>query len=462
MNFVTCPDHPSCPLDRVDPDLKAQRHAYCLECILQYENANSIYKKLPTLTDFLKNITSVFEKNRSKVNLSSTPDRKYYQILKGKDEALKKFLENLARQEEYINAFYYGLKTTIIEVVEENHQKAIQQVHEQVKNLKKLYEDFEMNLNNAYLSYEEVEVMFPSLESLNKSLQGINEAPKLEELIQSLKERLSLDEDEVLALETDDFKKDFFGFFMGVLQQEGEKKPEPKFKYFSDTRAKEEAKACLDNFFKDMFHLENKVNPDIRVHMAQNNADNMFNNLLLPKEVPKNNFGNIINNLEMTVIMGWVPRRLRVLTPKLIYQGSRDGMTPKRFHQLCDGKGPTITLIECIFEGSNEPTKIGGFLDQSWHSEGYIYSEEAFLFSVTAKVQCPLVQKGKAAYGRPAYGPRFCGDGPDDLYVFEDGTRSSLEPSKYKGSAKLINSRKYPGAGKITFEIIDIEVFKFE
>ena len=31
---------------------------------------------------------------------------------------------------------------------------------------------------------------------------------------------------------------------------------------------------------------------------------------------------------------------------KLIYRGSRDGMTGKDFHKKCDKKGETITLIK--------------------------------------------------------------------------------------------------------------------
>ena len=34
------------------------------------------------------------------------------------------------------------------------------------------------------------------------------------------------------------------------------------------------------------------------------------------------------------------------LSTKLIFRGSRDGFTSEAFHEICDGKGPTLTLIK--------------------------------------------------------------------------------------------------------------------
>ncbi len=48
---------------------------------------------------------------------------------------------------------------------------------------------------------------------------------------------------------------------------------------------------------------------------------------------------------------------------ELIMRGSRDGFSSKMFHDLCDGKGPTVTLIE------SETAKVfGGYTSLPWMS----------------------------------------------------------------------------------------------
>ncbi|EXX65415.1 uncharacterized protein OCT59_025345 [Rhizophagus irregularis] len=42
---------------------------------------------------------------------------------------------------------------------------------------------------------------------------------------------------------------------------------------------------------------------------------------------------------------------------KLLLRGSRDGFTPEKFHELCDGKANTVTFIN--LEGNEEI--LGGY-----------------------------------------------------------------------------------------------------
>jgi len=48
---------------------------------------------------------------------------------------------------------------------------------------------------------------------------------------------------------------------------------------------------------------------------------------------------------------------------ELIMRGSRDGFSAKMFHDICDGKGPTITIIE-----SDAGKIFGGFTSLAWMS----------------------------------------------------------------------------------------------
>jgi hypothetical protein len=64
----------------------------------------------------------------------------------------------------------------------------------------------------------------------------------------------------------------------------------------------------------------------------------------------------------------------------LLYRGSQDGMEAKHFHSKCDGKGPTLTVVE-TFTGK----VIGGFSNQSWSSApfgaGYRKANKAHSYS---------------------------------------------------------------------------------
>lgn len=60
------------------------------------------------------------------------------------------------------------------------------------------------------------------------------------------------------------------------------------------------------------------------------------------------------------LIKSWIGKRGNIRF-ELIYRGSRDGFTAKSFHTICDGKGPTLSLIK-----SEHEKVFGGFASISW------------------------------------------------------------------------------------------------
>ncbi|GET02107.1 hypothetical protein GLOIN_2v1868410 [Rhizophagus clarus] len=67
---------------------------------------------------------------------------------------------------------------------------------------------------------------------------------------------------------------------------------------------------------------------------------------------------------------------------ELLLRGSRDGFTPKKFHELCDGKHNTVTFIKI------KKTKeiIGGYNPLKWESSSsFGETEESFIFSFKNK-----------------------------------------------------------------------------
>ncbi|XP_068705746.1 uncharacterized protein [Montipora foliosa] len=99
---------------------------------------------------------------------------------------------------------------------------------------------------------------------------------------------------------------------------------------------------------------------------------------------------------------------------KLCWRASRDGWASSTFHSLCDGKGPTVTIIKVnqyIF---------GGYVNISWGSScSYRYDATAFLFSLRNKpgwAPTKLPQTGvhsssltQSIYDCNTYGPTFGG-----------------------------------------------------
>ena len=76
-------------------------------------------------------------------------------------------------------------------------------------------------------------------------------------------------------------------------------------------------------------------------------------------------------------LTGTVPR-----VGDLLYRGSVDGMTAWAFHERCDGKGPTLTLIRA--DEGGRVCVFGGYTSASWESDGgYGACSDAFVFSVT-------------------------------------------------------------------------------
>jgi hypothetical protein len=67
---------------------------------------------------------------------------------------------------------------------------------------------------------------------------------------------------------------------------------------------------------------------------------------------------------------------------ELLLRGSRDDFTPKKFHELCDGKDNTVTFIKV----KGEEEIIGGYNPIKWESYGgWAMTNDSFIFSFKDK-----------------------------------------------------------------------------
>ncbi len=150
---------------------------------------------------------------------------------------------------------------------------------------------------------------------------------------------------------------------------------------------------------------------------------------------------------------------------KLIYRGTRDGMTSNSFHNKCDNQGPTIVLYK------SEKSIFGGFTSISWSSDGnYHTSPECFLFTLinihkTEPTKFPLNNNDKnAVFHYKDYGPTF-GGGHDigvNCLDFLNNKIYTYFPNSYQdvlGKGKSIFTGDHNNSNKY-FILKEIEVFK--
>ncbi|RGB41484.1 hypothetical protein C1646_752033, partial [Rhizophagus diaphanus] len=104
---------------------------------------------------------------------------------------------------------------------------------------------------------------------------------------------------------------------------------------------------------------------------------------------------------------------------RLILRGSRDGFSPRKFHEICDNQSHTISIIK--LQGSNEI--LGGYNPNTWVSNWcHIAEKDSFIFSFKDKnsIENYILSRVKdeqyAIFNHPNYGPTF----GNSLVLFEN------------------------------------------
>jgi len=113
-----------------------------------------------------------------------------------------------------------------------------------------------------------------------------------------------------------------------------------------------------------------------------------------------------------------------------MYVASKDGDRASDFHDICDGKGPTVVIIE-----TTTGHVFGGYTDVSWSRDrGHYSSSTSFLFQLRPNfAQYKIKSEGyaDAVYHRYTYGPIF---GQNDIYVSDlalNNSNSRTNPNTY-------------------------------
>lgn len=141
----------------------------------------------------------------------------------------------------------------------------------------------------------------------------------------------------------------------------------------------------------------------------------------------------------------------------LLYKASKDGDSSSAFHQKCNEKSFTITIVKTI-----KNKRFGGFTVCSWNSNSSYYSDRyAFIFSLDNKENYYINNYSgeNAIYCNSSYGPTF-GSGHD--FYISNGCKSNSSSYDNTQYTYFTKNKKYALAGEYNFTVNDYEVFQLE
>lgn len=173
----------------------------------------------------------------------------------------------------------------------------------------------------------------------------------------------------------------------------------------------------------------------------------------------------IINELPVTLEALLKEVHMNLQKWGLCYRGSRDGFSAKEFHEKCDEIQDTMTIVK-----TTSGRIFGGYSRAAWSStEGYVFEKDAFVFSLSNKLNKPMVFTQIAGDQRsihcdPNFGPCF-GAGPD--FRISDACDSNEDSLSLLGSSFTNDDLKKSSdlaatilADRETFQVSEIEVFQ--
>ena len=98
---------------------------------------------------------------------------------------------------------------------------------------------------------------------------------------------------------------------------------------------------------------------------------------------------------KQNIINSWIKEKMNknIIKYELIYQMSENGSRPDDFHEFCDNKGPTLTIIE-----TKNNYIFGGFTPLNWstnNKDSYDQSKRTFIFSLNLmkNMKCLIQRK---------------------------------------------------------------------
>jgi len=431
---INCPIHTSEIIQRVAMDPHTTQQLYCLECILSQEDAAALSPSLKTIPDLVETAAAFYAQNKNSIRVGEQVPFEYVDLLSGQAEKLEQLSKHIEDEKKKATHVFDTIMQDTVKMISEKKNEYLYELDQQLFNLRYWYIFFDKQIKKTYPTEEDIPFLFPSKEDLVNKLGKITNATQLMAFARNLKEDLN---EQKLGIGSglEGGRKTYLSTLSKELLKLDNLRPKYQQGDLEMSGFKTEIKATFEDLLGRLLNLENPIGDVVK---------------------GANFESKILRGEDFALLRSWTPKNLK-FAPKLIYRGSRDGLNGDAFHKKCDGKKNTISVIKCKFNGASKSSLIGGYLDGAWNSSSaYINSNTSFIFSLSTKTKCTVTTNSYGGYGQVGYGPTF--GGGHDIGVILNG-QSYCNPNSYSGTAKIIESKSYAGAGQAYFTPEDIEVY---
>ena len=221
---------------------------------------------------------------------------------------------------------------------------------------------------------------------------------------------------------------------------------------------------------KEIIEIKNEYKKEIsEIKIEYNNIINKQNNKINKlKEQMKTwldykNQTELILNMNSSIIndnknyikmlKNWINPNKKIET-QLLYRLSRDGDQISKFHELCDDKGPTLTLFK-VDDGN-----IGGiYTPLSWDNHTTWKNDmESFMFNLNKNKKYKKIRNDCSIWANFDFGPwsySFGFQGNNQMKKIEH--RGNCINDYYENGSEILSNNS---SGYKFFNVIDVEVFK--
>ena len=162
----------------------------------------------------------------------------------------------------------------------------------------------------------------------------------------------------------------------------------------------------------------------------------------------------IVNDIDkINILKNWINPSEKKIETELLYRLSRDGDNISTFHQLCDNKGPTITL----FKKSDGPI-IGFYSPLSFDSNyGYFKKDmNTFIFNLDNQIKFEKIQEDGSIYCKDNIGPYVAYFG---MFSVRNMKQCYYNPPSTKNIFKNGDSIIPNKNEKFIFDLIEVEIW---
>ena len=142
---------------------------------------------------------------------------------------------------------------------------------------------------------------------------------------------------------------------------------------------------------------------------------------------------------------------------ELLYRLSENGDKYSTFHELCDNKGPTLTLFHV-----NDGNIVGIYTPLSWDSpffgKGWKDDKETFIFNLNKNKRCKILKDDHSIYCSSSYGPwTACFGARNSNYSMRKITHKANFINKfYDNGSEILPSNN----NEVIYDLIELEIYK--